>query len=89
MEARTATAAIQKTQVGKISLFSAGHLVNDLYMNQIQVLIPFWVLAGLSVSEGGFLVAAFTVTSSLVQPLFGMVVVDDIIDDLLGKRRTT
>jgi len=72
MEARTATAAIQKTQVGKISLFSAGHLVNDLYMNQIQVLIPFWVLAGLSVSEGGFLVAAFTVTSSLVQPLFGM-----------------
>lgn len=63
---------IQKPQIGKISVFSVGHLVNDLYMNQIQVMIPFWILAGLSISQGGFLVAAFTITSSLVQPVFGM-----------------
>jgi MFS transporter, FSR family, fosmidomycin resistance protein len=72
MATKVMTTTVMKPQVGKIGLLSAGHLVNDLYMNQIQVLIPFWVLAGLSVSQGGFLVAAFTVTSSLVQPVFGM-----------------
>lgn len=62
----------QKPQTFKIGIYSLGHLVNDLYMNQIQVLIPFWVLAGLSAAQGGFLVAVFTISSSLVQPLFGM-----------------
>lgn len=62
----------QNPRNGKIAVFSVGHLVNDLYMNQIQVLIPFWVLVGLSVSQGGFLVAAFTITSSLIQPFFGL-----------------
>jgi MFS transporter, FSR family, fosmidomycin resistance protein len=61
-----------KPQIFKIGVFSLGHLVNDLYMNQIQVLIPFWIIAGLSAAQGGFLVTVFTITSSLVQPLFGL-----------------
>jgi len=51
---------------------SLAHMINDLYMNQLQVLLPFFVLAGLSVSKGAFLISAFTITSSLIQPLFGM-----------------
>jgi FSR family fosmidomycin resistance protein-like MFS transporter len=60
-----------KPQRGKIAALSTGHLINDLYMNQIQALMPFLVLVGFSISQGGFLVSAFTITSSLVQPLFG------------------
>lgn len=72
MKKNDATAVTLKPQFLKIGIFSAGHLVNDLYMNQIQVLIPFWVIAGLSAAQGGFLVAAFTISSSLLQPLFGI-----------------
>lgn len=72
MEKNDATAVAGKPQFFKIGVFSAGHLVNDLYMNQIQVLIPFWVIAGLSAAQGGFLVAAFTISSSILQPIFGI-----------------
>ncbi len=72
MKKNDATAVTLKPQFLKIGIFSAGHLVNDLYMNQIQVLIPFWIIAGLSAAQGGFLVAAFTISSSLLQPLFGI-----------------
>jgi MFS transporter, FSR family, fosmidomycin resistance protein len=72
MDKQITTSASEKPQKSKITILSFGHLVNDLYMNQIQVLLPFWVAAGLSISRGGFLVAAFTITSSLVQPLFGL-----------------
>jgi MFS transporter, FSR family, fosmidomycin resistance protein len=72
METTITAPLLTKPQSGKIGILSVGHLVNDLYMNQIQVLIPFWVLAGLSISRGGFLVAAFTITSSLAQPIFGL-----------------
>ena len=72
MKKNDATAVTLKPQFLKIGIFSAGHLVNDLYMNQIQVLIPFWVLAGLTAAQGGFLVAAFTISSSLLQPVFGI-----------------
>ena len=41
MEKNDVTAVASKPQVFKIGVFSAGHLINDLYMNQIQVLIPF------------------------------------------------
>lgn len=43
-------------------------------MNYIQTLLPFMVAAGLSISKGAFLIAAFTVTSSLLQPAFGYLV---------------
>ncbi|MBF0527547.1 MAG: MFS transporter, partial [Deltaproteobacteria bacterium] len=47
---------------------------NDWYMNYLQTLLPFMVAAGLSVSKGAFLISAFTITSSLLQPVFGYLV---------------
>ncbi len=58
-------------RTGRVIALSAGHLVNDMYMNQLQVMIPYLVLAGISLSRGAFLVSLFTITSSLVQPVFG------------------
>ena len=72
MKKNDVTAVASKPQFLKIGVFSVGHLINDLYMNQIQVLIPFWVIAGLSAAQGGFLVAAFTISSSILQPIFGI-----------------
>jgi MFS transporter, FSR family, fosmidomycin resistance protein len=54
-----------------IIVLSMAHMINDMYMNQISVLLPFFVIAGLSVSKGAFLVSGFTITSSLLQPVFG------------------
>jgi len=59
---------------GKISALSFAHLLNDWYMNYIQTLLPFLVMAGLGVSKGAFLVSAFTITSSILQPVFGYLV---------------
>lgn len=53
---------------------SLAHMVNDWYMNYIQTLLPFMVAAGMGVSKGAFLVSAFTITSSLLQPLTGYLV---------------
>jgi MFS transporter, FSR family, fosmidomycin resistance protein len=61
-----------KQHNGRLFSLSLAHLINDLYMNQLQVLLPYFVLAGLSVSRGAFLVSVFTITSSLVQPVFGL-----------------
>jgi len=58
---------------GRLLTLSFSHMINDLYMNQLQVMLPFFVLAGLSVSRGAFLISAFTITSSLVQPAFGLI----------------
>ncbi|MEN6411250.1 MAG: MFS transporter [Veillonellales bacterium] len=58
----------------KIFTLSIAHLLNDWYMNYIQTLLPFLVMAGLSVSKGAFLVSAFTITSSILQPIFGYLV---------------
>jgi len=67
------TLAIKNTAKEKfnISVLSLGHMINDVYMNQIQVMLPYLILAGISVSKGAFLVSVFTITSSLVQPFFG------------------
>lgn len=59
---------------GKIAALSFAHLLNDWYMNYIQTLLPFLVMAGLGVSKGAFLVSAFTITSSILQPVFGYLV---------------
>ncbi|MCL6635292.1 MAG: MFS transporter [Peptococcaceae bacterium] len=63
-----------KPDKGRIFSLSVAHLFNDWYMNYIQTLLPFMVAAGLGVSKGAFLVAAFTVTSSLLQPVSGYLV---------------
>jgi FSR family fosmidomycin resistance protein-like MFS transporter len=59
---------------GKIASLSLAHLFNDWYMNYIQTLLPFLVMSGLGVSKGAFLISAFTITSSLLQPVFGYLV---------------
>jgi FSR family fosmidomycin resistance protein-like MFS transporter len=63
-----------KSDKGKIFSISIAHLFNDWYMNYIQTLLPFMVAAGLGVSKGAFLISAFTITSSLLQPVFGYLV---------------
>lgn len=61
-------------RTGKIFSISLAHLINDWYMNYIQTLLPFLVAAGLGVGKGAFLISAFTITSSLLQPVFGYLV---------------
>lgn len=65
------TATIQK---GKIISISLAHMFNDWYMNFIQTLLPFFVASGLGIGKGAFLISAFTITSSLLQPVFGYLV---------------
>ena len=65
---------VESPEVRKIVLISFAHLVNDWYMNYIQTLLPFLVMAGLGVAKGAFLISAFTITSSLLQPFFGYLV---------------
>lgn len=60
--------------VGRLSSLSLAHLLNDWYMNYLQTLLPFLVLGGLPISKGAFLISAFTITSSLLQPVFGYLV---------------
>lgn len=57
-----------------IGVLSFAHLMNDLYQNFIPQLIPFLLTKGFSVAGGASLVAAFTITSSLSQPIFGYLV---------------
>lgn len=59
---------------GKIFSLSLAHLFNDWYMNYIQTMLPFLMAAGLGLSKGALLVSAFTITSSLLQPVFGYLV---------------
>lgn len=59
---------------GKIFSLSIAHLFNDWYMNFMQTLLPFMAAAGLGVSKGAFLISAFTITSSLLQPVSGYLV---------------
>ena len=59
------------TNKGKIFSLSLAHLFNDWYMNFMQTLLPFMVASGLGVSKGAFLISAFTITSSVLQPVSG------------------
>ncbi len=61
-------------ETGRILCISLAHLLNDCYMNYIPTLLPFMVAAGMSVTRGAFLVSAFTVTSSMLQPVSGYLV---------------
>jgi MFS transporter, FSR family, fosmidomycin resistance protein len=58
----------------KIFSISLAHLLNDCYMNYIQTLLPFFIATGMTVSKGAFLVSAFTITSSILQPVSGYLV---------------
>ncbi|MFZ2445118.1 MAG: MFS transporter [Syntrophobacteraceae bacterium] len=64
----------KRPETGKILCISLAHLFNDWYMNYIPTLLPFLVAAGMPVSKGAFLISAFTITSSLLQPVSGYLV---------------
>lgn len=55
-----------------ISLLSAGHLVVDVAQGAVPALLPFMIAQrGYSYAAAGALVLASTVSSSIIQPLFG------------------
>ena len=56
---------------GKVAILALAHTINDWYGNYLQILLPFLVVSGLTVSRGAFLVTMFTITSSLTQPIIG------------------
>lgn len=56
-----------------MSVLSAGHLFTDLNQGAVAALLPFLVAErGISLAAAGALVLAATVSSSIVQPLFGI-----------------
>jgi MFS transporter, FSR family, fosmidomycin resistance protein len=56
-----------------MGVLSAGHLFTDLNQGAVAALLPFLISErGLSLAAAGALVFAATVSSSLVQPLFGI-----------------
>ena len=56
-----------------MGVLSAGHLFTDLNQGAVAALLPFLVSErGLSLAAAGALVFAATVSSSLIQPLFGI-----------------
>ena len=60
-------------QYSKIGVLSVAHTLNDLYSNYLPQMFPFLVVLspGFTATRATILVSAFTLTSSLIQPLFG------------------
>lgn len=71
-----------KIQFSKIGVLSLAHMLNDLYSNYLPQLLPFLIAItpGFTATRAAILVSAFTITSSLVQPIFGFFL------DRQGKR---
>jgi MFS transporter, FSR family, fosmidomycin resistance protein len=58
----------------RIAVMTLAHFVNDSYGNYIAVLLPLLIAKlEFSLSAAGVLVAAYTITSSIVQPALGYV----------------
>lgn len=67
--------AVSKKGVDRraMGVLSAGHLVTDLNQGAVAALLPFLISErGLSLAAAGALIFAATVSSSLIQPLFGI-----------------
>ncbi|MDA8426838.1 MAG: MFS transporter [Treponema sp.] len=62
--------------IGTLGVVSAGHLLNDLYSNFLPQLLPFLLvlMPGFTAAQAALLVAAFNISSSLFQPIFGFAV---------------
>lgn len=61
-----------KIRWNTVTVLSFAHLMTDLYHNCVPQLIPFLLTAqGFTLTSGASLVAVFTITSSLSQPVFG------------------
>lgn len=65
----------------RIMVLALGHMITDCYANMIPPLLPLLKTAyDLSYAASGMMMTVFTVTSSIVQPLFGYYA------DMYGKR---
>ena len=69
-------------QYPKIGVLSLAHMLNDMYSNYLPQMLPFLIAVnpGFTATRAAILVSSFTVTSSLVQPVFGFFL------DRQGKR---
>lgn len=58
----------------RVSLISAGHLINDVYGSMITSLTPYLIVRGdISTGAAGFILLVYLIGSSVMQPLFGLV----------------
>ncbi|MDP4128489.1 MAG: MFS transporter [Bacillota bacterium] len=62
-----------KVKFFPIGVLSLAHMLNDLYSNYLPQMLPFLVVLspGFTATRAAILVSSFSISSSLVQPLFG------------------
>jgi len=69
-----ASAEKEESRFLKVGVLSLAHMLNDFYANYLPQMIPFLAITmtGFNATKATVLTAAFTITSSLVQPIFGL-----------------
>jgi FSR family fosmidomycin resistance protein-like MFS transporter len=62
-----------RIKYSSIGILSLAHMLNDMYSNYLPQMLPFLVVLtpGFTATKAAILVSVFTISSSLVQPLFG------------------
>ncbi|PKL06308.1 MAG: MFS transporter [Spirochaetae bacterium HGW-Spirochaetae-9] len=62
-----------RVRYSEIGVLTVSHMLNDLYSNYLPQMLPFLMvsLQGFSITKAAILTASFTITSSIVQPVFG------------------
>lgn len=65
--------AKDKVHWSEIGVLTVSHMLNDLYSNYLPQMLPFLMasLHGFTITKAAILTASFTITSSIVQPVFG------------------
>lgn len=62
----------ESVQYKILFLLFSGHLITDVTQGMVPALLPYFISEyGLSYSAAGFLILALTISSSIVQPVFG------------------
>ncbi len=63
----------QPIQYTKIGVLAIAHMLNDMYSNFLPQMFPFLVVlrADFTATRAAILVSAFSITSSMAQPVFG------------------
>ena len=62
-----------KAGYSEIGVLTVSHMLNDLYSNYLPQMLPFLIVSvrGFSITKAAILTGAFSITSSLIQPVFG------------------
>ncbi|MDP2790933.1 MAG: MFS transporter [Rectinemataceae bacterium] len=63
----------EKIPYSEIGALTVSHMLNDLYSNYLPQMLPFLMVSlhGFTITKAAILTASFTITSSIVQPVFG------------------